>query len=125
MKEATMSTEESNKMMQVFQFDDEKVRVHLDAQGNPWWVAKDVCDVLDIANVSDAVSRLKPGQSSGIVLTDTMKTYSLLLIKKPDCTVSSSAAISLRPSASRSGCVERYCLRYGRLGNTRLPRRQP
>lgn len=35
-----------------------KVRVVADDKGEPWFVAKDVCDVLDISNVSSALSYL-------------------------------------------------------------------
>jgi prophage antirepressor-like protein len=38
---------------------------------NLWFVAKDVCDALDIANVSDAVSRLDDDEK-GIVKSDTL-----------------------------------------------------
>lgn len=41
-----------------FDFDAHQVRVLIDLDGNPWWVAADVCEVLGIANVGDAVSRL-------------------------------------------------------------------
>ena len=35
----------------------EPVRAHLDDQGNPWFVAKDVCDILGIQNPSKAVEK--------------------------------------------------------------------
>jgi anti-repressor protein len=40
-------------------FESHRIRVYIDAGGKPWWIAKDVCEVLHIANVSKAVSRLK------------------------------------------------------------------
>jgi anti-repressor protein len=43
-----------------FNFDGNQVRVIVDLEGNPWWVAADVCAILEITNVSDAVSRLDP-----------------------------------------------------------------
>jgi anti-repressor protein len=43
-----------------FNFDGNQVRVIVDLEGNPWWVAADVCAVLGIANVGDAVARLDP-----------------------------------------------------------------
>jgi anti-repressor protein len=42
----------------VFPETNQKVRVIIDKNGNPWWVAKDVCKVLDLGQVSRAVSRL-------------------------------------------------------------------
>ena len=38
---------------------------------DPWFVAKDVCDVLDIANSRDAVGRLDDDER-GVVSTDTL-----------------------------------------------------
>lgn len=42
----------------LFQFEAVSVRVVCDAAGEPWFVAADVCRVLDIANARDAVSGL-------------------------------------------------------------------
>jgi prophage antirepressor-like protein len=42
-----------------FHFDSHPIRVQVDDDGKPWWVAKDVCDVLALANVTKAVARLK------------------------------------------------------------------
>lgn len=41
-----------------FRFFNYDVRIHLDELGNPWWEAQDVCLVLGIRDVSQAVSRL-------------------------------------------------------------------
>lgn len=41
-----------------FAFGDELVRAKLDAQGNPWFVAKDVCRVLELGNVTEATRGL-------------------------------------------------------------------
>lgn len=38
--------------------------------GNPWFVAKDVCNVLEVKNVSDAVNRLEPFERNTIVLNE-------------------------------------------------------
>ena len=27
-------------------FEGHRIRVHIDAEGKPWWIAKDVCEVL-------------------------------------------------------------------------------
>ena len=49
---------------------DRKVRVHIDGKGNPWFVAKDVCDVLCIANPQMAITRLDNDEKMGVSLTD-------------------------------------------------------
>ena len=41
-----------------FVFNDNMVRGCLDDRGEPWFVARDVCRVLDIANNRDAVTGL-------------------------------------------------------------------
>ena len=39
----------------IFAFEDNMVRVHHDENGNPWFVAKDVCRVLELENVTKAL----------------------------------------------------------------------
>lgn len=53
-----------------FAFDDALVRVFTDEIGNPWFVAKDVCRVLGLENVSKAVSDLEDDEK-GITISDT------------------------------------------------------
>ncbi|WMW64408.1 Bro-N domain-containing protein [Nitratidesulfovibrio liaohensis] len=55
-----------------FVFDDSLVRVHVDADQRPWFVAKDVCRVLDIANHNDALSSLDDDEKDGVGITDPM-----------------------------------------------------
>lgn len=54
-----------------FTFETHEVRIEVDDQGEPWWVAKDVCAVLGIKNVSNAVGRLEQGEKR-IRLTDNL-----------------------------------------------------
>ena len=44
----------------------EPVRVHLDDQGNPWFVAKDVCGVLGIENSSDTIKKALEESERGV-----------------------------------------------------------
>lgn len=46
--------------LQVYEFKENKVRVQLDDKGEPWWVAKDVCDILQIQNITTAMERIPP-----------------------------------------------------------------
>ena len=41
-----------------FSYDQIEVSVLVDDDGNPWWIAKDVCRVLGIGDISQAVERL-------------------------------------------------------------------
>lgn len=53
-----------------FQFHDIAVATMTDDRGEPWFVAKDVCEVLGLTNVSRALSRLKSSQISDITLSN-------------------------------------------------------
>lgn len=60
-------------MSQIQIFDHEKfgqIRTITDAQGEPWFVAADVCRILDIANPRDAITRLDDDEKDTVVLTD-------------------------------------------------------
>lgn len=52
-------------------FEGKSVRI-FERDGDPWFVAKDVCDLLDIANSRDAVSRLDDDQRESVP-TDTIR----------------------------------------------------
>ena len=41
-----------------FSYESKEIRIIKDEFGNPWWVAKDVCDILDISNVTMAMERI-------------------------------------------------------------------
>lgn len=55
-----------------FRFKTHDVRTVI-IDGEPWFVAKDVCDVLRIANSRDAMSRI-PDKDRGVGQTDTLRT---------------------------------------------------
>lgn len=42
----------------VFTFDSQPVRSLSDSKGEPWFVAKDVCEILDLDNVTNALARV-------------------------------------------------------------------
>jgi anti-repressor protein len=44
--------------LDIFKYQGREVRVVKDEQGEPWFVAKDICEVLDLSDVSQAVDRL-------------------------------------------------------------------
>ena len=50
-------TDQISKDLQLFTFNEHAIRMILDEHGEPWWVAKDVCDVLRYADSHDAVKR--------------------------------------------------------------------
>lgn len=69
-------TTTKNNMPKVFDFDNHKVRTWLDEDNNPFFVAKDVCEVLEINNPRHAVKniegRLKEAGLEGVISNDTL-----------------------------------------------------
>src|SRR5699024_10710167 len=56
--------------LKVFDFEGSSVRTVF-KEGNPWWVAKDVCDVLGIKNNRDVIARLDIDEK-GVDTIDTL-----------------------------------------------------
>jgi anti-repressor protein len=55
--------------LQIFNYSDKQIRT-ISKDGDPWFVAKDVCDVLEISNGRDAVSRLDEDEKNTVVIAD-------------------------------------------------------
>jgi prophage antirepressor-like protein len=55
--------------LSLFRFQDHEIRVAV-REGEPWFVAKDVCEALGIVNHKDAISRLPEHQKDGVGITD-------------------------------------------------------
>jgi anti-repressor protein len=63
----TTSTSKGKSMsneIQQFYFNNAALRTLTDEAGEPWFVAKDVCDILEISNPSDALKRLDDDERS-------------------------------------------------------------
>jgi prophage antirepressor-like protein len=56
--------------LNTFTFTDKAVRVFLDDSGEPWFQASDVCDILEIQNPRDAITRLDEEDKSTVDSTD-------------------------------------------------------
>lgn len=65
-----------------FQFESLPVTVAKDENGNPWWVLKEVCDILSIANASQAGAQLRPHETTIISKTYMNRTVPLLLVNE-------------------------------------------
>lgn len=67
-EESSMVEKEETQMskeLQVFSFEEKKVRVVM--KGNtPWWIAKDVCDVLGLTNARKAIKALDDDEKSTV-----------------------------------------------------------
>ncbi|MCK9326214.1 MAG: Bro-N domain-containing protein [Bacteroidales bacterium] len=54
-----------------YAFEDSLVRVHKDENGDPWFVAKDVCGVLGLENSRQAIQRLDEDEKADVTTNDT------------------------------------------------------
>ncbi|SDQ19566.1 ORF6C domain-containing protein [Carnobacterium viridans] len=65
--------------LQIFKFESTEIRTQL-IDDDPWFVAKDVCDILDISNSRDAVGRLDDDEKATVGLTDgsQIRNYSIV-----------------------------------------------
>ena len=59
-----------NNEIRKFDFKGAALRTLTDEAGEPWFVAKDVCDVLELSNVGQALARLDDDEKSSITLND-------------------------------------------------------
>jgi len=60
---------DGNQTMMEWMFEGHRIRVVM-INDEPWWVAKDVCEALQIANSRDAVSRLDEDEKNTVAITD-------------------------------------------------------
>lgn len=51
-------------------FEGASIRIHIDACGDPWFVASDVCAALGIGNHRQALSRLDKAEKGDVILSD-------------------------------------------------------
>jgi anti-repressor protein len=51
-----------------FQYAAQNIRVVLDKLGNPWWVAKDICDVLGLSNPTMALERFDKDERAKFIV---------------------------------------------------------
>ena len=59
-----------NNKIQRFEFKGAALRTLTDENGEPWFVAKDACDVLELSNVGQVLARLDDDEKSSITLND-------------------------------------------------------
>ena len=58
-----------NNEIQRFDFKGAALRTLTDGAGEPWFVAKDVCDILEISNNRDAISQLDDDEKNTVVIS--------------------------------------------------------
>jgi prophage antirepressor-like protein len=60
-----------NELQRVFDYKNHQVRTFL-IDGEPWWVAKDVCDILELGDTHKAMDRLEEDERNSIPVTDSL-----------------------------------------------------
>ena len=55
--------------IQIFKFNDHPVRV-AEKDGEPWWVAKDVCEILELGNPRSSLALLEDDEKSSVQIMD-------------------------------------------------------
>jgi very-short-patch-repair endonuclease len=55
------------KDLQIFNYGSKEIRIIM-KDGEPWWVARDVCEVLGIVNNRDALSRLDEDEKNTVII---------------------------------------------------------
>nr|DAG68724.1 MAG TPA: BRO family protein [Caudoviricetes sp.] len=68
--------------------------------GEPWFVAKDVCEALDLGNSRQAVSRLDEDEK-GVILTDTLGGNQPILLRDTQRVIQQRSHDSYRRKAGR------------------------
>jgi prophage antirepressor-like protein len=81
-----------------FRFDESPVRAVM-YNGEPWFIAKDVCDILDIADPSMALSRLEEDEKGTTTVGTTSGPREMLVVSKSG--VYSLIFTSRKPEAKR------------------------
>lgn len=107
-----------NNEIQQFYFNGAALRTLTDKTGEPWFVAKDVCDILEISNVTMALQKLDDDERSKFNLgrqgeTNIVNEAGLFRIKETAVTHSDGhVTISRTPKVTGKGqryFIARYC----------------
>ena len=102
--------------LQIFNYNGNEVRT-IQKDGEPWWVLKDVCDVLNIENHKDLPKRLEDDEVGRFDLPHP-QSRNCFVSTKAAYTTSFSAVISQKQSLSASGLHLRYCHLSASMGHT-------
>lgn len=71
-----------NELQKVFNYQDQQIRTVV-KDGEPWFVAKDVCDVLEIGNPSQALSRLDEDEKNTVILNEGIGNPNKTIVNEP------------------------------------------
>ena len=107
-----------NNEIQIFNYNNHEVRT-VQKDGEPWFVLKDVCAILDISNHKMTAQRLEVDEVSQTYLIDSIG-------RKQEMTVINESGLysvilrwtSRSQSPSANGSLPRFCLPSGSMGRT-------
>ena len=71
----------NNTGLQIFNYTGKEVRI-VQKDGEPWFVAKDVCEILEIGNTSQALTRLDEDEKADIILNDSSQNRTFLVVSE-------------------------------------------
>ncbi len=109
----------------IFKYEENKPVRIMNINGEPWFVLKDVCEVLgmDSTQLKKVADRLEEDEKGRTQITTPAEHRRVGLSASPACTTSSCAAISQRPNPSASGSRPWCCPASARMAAT-LPGRR-
>ena len=89
--------------IQRFDFKGAALRTLTDENGEPWFVAKDVCDVLELSNVSQTLARRLDDDEKSSIMMEPQETRTGQSSPNLASTFSPSHPASRRPTSSNVG----------------------
>ncbi|WP_276913147.1 BRO family protein [Aneurinibacillus aneurinilyticus] len=71
-----------DQLQQIFSYGGTEVRV-ISVDNDPWFVAKDVCDILEIGNSRQALARLDDDEKANVILNDGRQNRTFSAVNEP------------------------------------------
>lgn len=68
--------------IQIFQFEKQNIRTKLDENGNPWWVAKDICLALGLKKPSNSFRKVEPNDMADALLEGNSQRRSVKIVNE-------------------------------------------
>ena len=103
-----------------FEYESKQIRVIQDENGEPWWVAKDVCQALELRDTGRAIQSLDKDESKTFRVTDKLgREQESYIINEPGLYRCWPGQRRMRPKSSRDGYSTRFCPRSERPGSMR------